>query len=240
LYVQQVFVAMHALTTNVLPVTRDLCSMWRWSHGLGGFLGSVGSFIVKVVDLCCLVPMRLDHKVENIPKGYCQFDPKHVDPHDLVHGHGRYYRMLNRDRLDMAFGGVFGRKMDYHFLESTERDGKYTLTPLRNHWPFEDNGIPEQLPLWLCLLAILTVILVAQRLAIVKLLKLICGCGNKAAKTEPEGSDMEYKQLNFAVLKEDVEETGQGEELRALLKELKSLQDRVEAMEQKPSYSSRC
>jgi hypothetical protein len=98
IYLQQLFVMCFALMTNVLPMARDVCTWWRWSHMEGNTFGLLGTAFVRLVDFVTLVQMDLDGEVAKVPVGGCRKQNGST---------GMYYRMEMGDRLRVMFGGEY-------------------------------------------------------------------------------------------------------------------------------------
>jgi len=91
-YVQQTFVVMFALHTDVLPMARDVCTMWRWQHGQSLFLKKLAVLFELVLNYCLFfidIEDETDYVVKKRFENNCGAD-------------GGYYRMGFSDRLTLA------------------------------------------------------------------------------------------------------------------------------------------
>jgi hypothetical protein len=118
IYLQQVFTVIFAMTTNVLPMARDICTMWRWKVGHGqGASKSITSLILKFLDTITFVHMDLDQETRHFPRGSCHLSNQ-SDPM-----YGIYYRMQNSDRKHIMKGH------DITFVRPSKEGSRYVITP---------------------------------------------------------------------------------------------------------------
>lgn len=100
-YMQQMFVVTFALDTDVLPMARDVCTMWRWQQGEALVLKKSALAFAFVIDHCLFflnLKEEADHVVQREFQGQCSSED-------------RYYRMTLSDRAALAAkypGAVFG------------------------------------------------------------------------------------------------------------------------------------
>lgn len=93
IYTQQLFVVMHALDTDVLPLARDVCTWWRWEHGHSGNSEKLGFYFATVLD-----------------SSFSFIDVRHLTgvvvnsrlDQQCMHGQ-KYDRMRTQDRLDLTW-----------------------------------------------------------------------------------------------------------------------------------------
>eukprot|EP00929_Paragymnodinium_shiwhaense_P023453 TRINITY_DN14672_c0_g1_i4.p1 TRINITY_DN14672_c0_g1~~TRINITY_DN14672_c0_g1_i4.p1 ORF type:complete len:543 (-),score=89.01 TRINITY_DN14672_c0_g1_i4:171-1763(-) len=102
-YFQQLCVIVFAIHTNVLPIARDVCTMWRWQRGNAAFLKKTAKIVVAFMQYGIFfdVDKELEKVLDNTT--LCEAEPK-----------GDHYRMVISDRKKMAreypmamFGGTF-------------------------------------------------------------------------------------------------------------------------------------
>ncbi|CAE8617893.1 unnamed protein product [Polarella glacialis] len=70
IYIRQLFVVLFALKTNILPVARDVCSMYRWHHSAWYWLDFKRSVVEMVLRV---VPGRITKQLTELASsmGYC-------------------------------------------------------------------------------------------------------------------------------------------------------------------------
>jgi len=88
-YLRQLFVVIHALDTDVLPVARDVCTFWRWQVGKEHSMHWLASFF-RWVEAHVLITdpgAALETVADPAQGGYC---------------HSNYTRMVNSDVAVLA------------------------------------------------------------------------------------------------------------------------------------------
>lgn len=86
IYFRQLLVLLHAYDTNVIPVARDICTTWRYDHGLARVFKKTSRFISWVLGNIVLIDASsaTEHVATDVLDGKCEPSEK-------------YYRMMNSD-----------------------------------------------------------------------------------------------------------------------------------------------
>jgi hypothetical protein len=76
IYVRQFFVLLQSLDTDVLPVARDVCTLWRWDAGKDPYFKKVGAIFGFLAHYVLIgdVEEALDHRADPEGDGYCTDD----------------------------------------------------------------------------------------------------------------------------------------------------------------------
>jgi hypothetical protein len=173
IYLQQVFIVCYALTTNVLPVARDICTMWRWDKGYTFVFKTAGPLLIRFLDAVTLVHMDLTGEVSRIPEYGCRKNDGKV---------GMYYRMQNSDRVRLAFGGK------YNFVNSTLDSSKKTYIVDT----IEESDSPWTLLFWLCFVCVVMLAIVPQFSAVRDQFEALCHKCCKKGQGSPDMQDDEF------------------------------------------------
>merc|ERR1711879_597447 len=95
IYIRQLFVVMHALHTNILPLARDVCTFNRWGNNEAEHLRTL-PFLTRVMfRWAIIVDPQAD--IQKVSAKYCQDEEK------------KYERLQNSDvvRLLEHYPGLF-------------------------------------------------------------------------------------------------------------------------------------
>jgi len=88
-YAQQLQVVMFAVDTNVLPIARDVCTMWRWEAGKAQFLKKTAPLAVWTIKNMVFVDIK--DELFRVLK----------NDTDVCLPEGKYYRMQTSDRVEL-------------------------------------------------------------------------------------------------------------------------------------------
>eukprot|EP00929_Paragymnodinium_shiwhaense_P073595 TRINITY_DN3756_c0_g1_i2.p1 TRINITY_DN3756_c0_g1~~TRINITY_DN3756_c0_g1_i2.p1 ORF type:complete len:566 (-),score=94.68 TRINITY_DN3756_c0_g1_i2:117-1775(-) len=89
-YFQQLCVIVFAIHTNVLPIARDICTMWRWNAGKALFLKKTAGFVVTFLQYG--IWFNIEEELDKVVGGDT----------DVCEAGGKHYRMVTSDRIEIT------------------------------------------------------------------------------------------------------------------------------------------